>query len=156
MNVKLWIKDVAWLMLRLISRQARLYYKWKRNCKTFFRWFSFLTQEKTQGRKWLDHELGSHIKGPPAFILTLAPLSTSELWPSETNWASVNKAACRDLAALTETAGLGQSAGIVQRRERLDPAVPLKTGASLTRRALEEVQSISGADAEVGPLPLAS
>ena len=39
---------------------------------------------------------------------------------------------------------------------RSDPAVPLKTSASLTEWLLEEVQSISGAGAEVGPLPFAS
>lgn len=97
-----------------------------------------------------------YIKGPPAFILTLAPLSTSELWPSETNWASVNKEACRDLAAPTETAGPWLVCRDRAATGRSDPAVPLKTGASLTRRVLEEVQSISGAGAEVGPLPVAS
>lgn len=50
----------------------------------------------------MTDKLGLYIKGPPAFIWTLAPLSTSELRPSETNWASVNKAACRDLAAPTK------------------------------------------------------
>lgn len=89
------------------------------------------------------------IKVSPAFILTLAPLSTSELRPSETNWASVNN--YRDLAAPTETA----RPWLVWRDRaamgRSDPVVSLKTSASFTRRVLEEVQSISGAGAEVGP-----
>lgn len=70
------------------------------------------------------------IKVSPAFILTLAPLSTSELRPSETNWASVNN--YRDLAAPTETA----RPWLVWRDRaamgRSDPAVSLKTSASFT------------------------
>lgn len=60
------------------------------------------------------------------------------------------------MAALTETEGPWLVRGDRAATGRSDPAVPLKTSASLTKWQLEEVQSISGAGAEVGPLPFAS
>lgn len=66
------------------------------------------------------------------------------MWPAET-WL-----------LLLKLQGLGRSEGIVQQQEGLIPRFSLETSASLTGRELEDIQSIRGAGAEVGPLPPAS
>lgn len=86
---------------------------------------------------WLEH------KRPCDSQFNFAPLGTNELWPSETNWASVIKADRGDLASLR---------GVCSDSRPKACWVHSGSSASLTRQDLDAVQPIKGPATEVGPL----